>query len=779
MTFTKEIIDFSRLSPDEIRSKLNEYGIPLTVEEILKIQEDFLGRPPSLAECVLFSIEGSEHCSYKSSRSHLEQFVTDGPTVILGAKEDAGVVAIATDAEGRRYGVVVSHESHNHPSQIVPYEGAATGVGGNVRDVCCMGAEVIAVADALRFGDIRLPRTKWIHDGVVDGIAGYGNPLGIPNVGGDLYYDPGYNDNCLVNVVTLGIVREDEIVHSYAPENAAGYDLILVGKPTDNSGFGGASFASLELEEEKREQNKGAVQEPNAFLERHLLKATYALFDLLKKKGYLHRVGFKDLGAGGVACASVELADTAGYGAEVWLDKVHVSMDHLHPSVVLCSETQERFMWVSPPDLTPLILEHYNQTFDLPGVSELAQARVIGKIRRDQQYIVHTNGEEIVKASASKVTKGFLYQRPFRKPNRTFSEPDLPEPRDYNEILLQLLAHENIASRRPIFETYDKQVQGRTIVEAGRADAGVLAPFNENRYPQEVRQVGIALSVDHNPRYCRIDPYWGAVNAVVESVRNVAAVGATPQAMTDCLCFGNPEKPEQMWEFVEATRGVAETCKAIHLKEYPDAPLPIVAGNVSFYNESKNGAIPPSPIVSCVGRLADVSRTVTLGFKQPDSILLLIGARKDECGGSVYYSLFDHLGANVPKPDPAEVQSQVYALTDTIGKGLVLAAHDISDGGIAVALAEMSLGGNLGCEVTVPGDFRTDKILFSETGGFVLEIPPANLAAVNTIFKNYALEPIKLGKTTGHQSIVINDVIRLSIWKAQEAWKDGLRDKLL
>ncbi|NOZ02994.1 MAG: phosphoribosylformylglycinamidine synthase subunit PurL [FCB group bacterium] len=779
MTFTKEIIDFSRLSPDEIRSKLNEYGIPLTVDEILKIQEEFLGRPPSLAECVLFSIEGSEHCSYKSSRPHLAQFVTDGPTVILGAKEDAGVVAIATDADGRRYGVVISHESHNHPSQIVPYEGAATGVGGNVRDVCCMGAEVIAVADALRFGDIRLPRTKWIHDGVVDGIAGYGNPLGIPNVGGDLYYDPGYNDNCLVNVVTLGIVREDEIVHSYAPENAAGYDLILVGKPTDNSGFGGASFASLELEEEKREQNKGAVQEPNAFLERHLLKATYALFDLLKKKGYLQRVGFKDLGAGGVACASVELADTAGYGAEVWLDKVHVSMDHLHPSVVLCSETQERFMWVSPPEITPLILEHYNQTFDLPGVSELAQARVIGKIRRDQQYIVHTNGEEIVKAAAPKVTKGFLYQRPFQKPERTFSEPELPEPGDYNEILLRLLAHENIASRKPIFETYDKQVQGRTIVEAGQADAGVMAPFNEHRYPEEIRRIGIALSVDHNPRFCRIDPYWGAVNAVVESVRNVAAVGATPQAMTDCLCFGNPEKPEQMWEFVEATRGVAEACKAIHLKEHPEAPLPIVAGNVSFYNESKNGAIPPSPIVSCVGRLNDVSKTVTSRFKQPDSTLLLIGARKDECGGGVYYSLFDHLGANVPQPDLDEVQNQVYALTDAIEKGLILAAHDISDGGIAVALAEMSLGGNLGCEVNVPGDFRIDKILFSETGGFVLEISPQNLAAVNTIFKNYGLEPISVGKTTEHQSIIINDVIRLSIMKAKEAWKDGLREKLL
>jgi phosphoribosylformylglycinamidine synthase len=777
--FQNEIIDFSNRSPEEIRQLLDHYNIPLTPDEILKIQREFLGRPPTLAECILFSIEGSEHCSYKSSRPHLEQFVTDGPTVILGAREDAGIVAIATDNAGHRYGIVMSHESHNHPSQIVPYEGAATGVGGNVRDVACMGAEVIAVADSFRFGEITSPRTKWIHEGVVAGIAGYGNPLGIPNIGGDLYYDRGYNDNCLVTVVTLGIVREDEVIHSYAPENAAGYDLILVGKPTDNSGFGGASFASLELEEEKKEQNKGAVQEPNAFLERHLLKATYALFAKLKAAGQLHRVGFKDLGAGGVACASVELADNAGYGAEVWLDRVHRSMDHLHPSVILCSETQERFMWVAPPEVTPLILEHYNQTFDLPGVSEGAQARVIGKIREDRQYVVHANGEEIVHAPAPEVTRGFLYRRPTHRPQRNFTEPDLPEPADYNAVLLRLLAHENIASRRPIFETYDKQVQGRTVIEAGRADAGVMAPFNSAAFPEEIRPVGIALATDHNPRYCRIDPYWGAVNAVVEAVRNVAAVGATPQAITDCLCFGNPEKPEQMWEFAEAARGVADACRGLHLKEHPEAPLPIIAGNVSFYNESRRGAIPPSPIISCLGRLADASRAVTLSFKRADSTLLLVGERKDECGGSVYYALFDALGANVPRPDLAEVQNQVYAVTEAIATGLVAAAHDISDGGVAVALAEMSFAHGVGCEVTLPGTLRADRLLFSETGGFILEVEAKHLAAVMTIMRHYGVPVQPIGHTTEHQVIAIDPHIYLPIPKAREAWEEGLREKLL
>ena len=393
IVFTKEIVDFTGLTDEEILGRLRKLNIPLTAQEALKIQNEMLGRAPSLAELILFSIQGSEHCSYKSSRIHLKQFTTEGPDVVLGAKEDAGVVSIATDNKGNRWCIVMSHESHNHPSQIVPYEGAATGVGGNVRDVMCMGAEVIACTDSFRFGNIKKNKTRWIHNGVVAGIAGYGNPLGIPNIGGDIYYHEGYNENCLVTLVTLGIVQENNILHSYAPENADGYDLILIGKPTDNSGFGGASFASLELEEDKKEQNKGAVQEPNAFLERHLLKSSYALFKTLKEKDLINRVGFKDLGAGGVACASVELAETSGYGAEVWMDKIHVGMDNLHPSVYLCSETQERFMWVSPPEITPLIVEHYNTVFDLPGVSEGAQASVIGKIRNNGQYIVH-NGDE-------------------------------------------------------------------------------------------------------------------------------------------------------------------------------------------------------------------------------------------------------------------------------------------------------------------------------------------------------------------------------------------------
>ena len=777
MSFTKETVDLAGLSDDQIKQRLTDLNIAITPQEALKIQNEMLGRPPSISELVLFSIQGSEHCSYKSSRNHLKQFTTEGPDVVLGAKEDAGVVSIVEDNEGFRWCIVMSHESHNHPSQIVPYEGAATGVGGNVRDVMCMGAEVIGCTDSFRFGELSSNKTRWIYDGVVSGVAGYGNPLGIPNIGGDLYFDKGYNENCLVTLVTLGVVREDHIIHSFAPKNADGYDLILIGKPTDNSGFGGASFASLELEEDKKEQNKGAVQEPNAFLERHLLKSSYALFDILKERDLIDKVGFKDLGAGGVACASVELAETSGYGSEVWMDKIHKGMKGLHPSVYLCSETQERFMWVSPPDLTPTILDHYNKVFDLPGVSKGARASVIGKIREGGQYVVHDGKEKIVNASAEEVTRGFLYDRPFSSPVATFSEPELSIPSELGETLLNVLSHENIASREPIFEKYDKQVQGRVTVESGLSDSGVITPFNSKNYPKEIRKVGIALSTDHNPRYSMIDPYWGGVNAVVEAMRNVAAVGATPHAVTDCLCFGNPEKPSQMWEFVEGTRGVSDACNAITLKDNPEHPTPIIAGNVSFYNESKNGSIPPSPIVSCLGRLKNIEHVLPMHFQCSGSDILMIGERKNELGGSIFYQLFEELGSNIPRPDLVEVRDQIYAITDCAEKALVLSCHDISDGGAATSIAEMTFGNNIGCSIKISSQLREHQVLFSETGGFILETAKDKTEEVMQVFKAYDLETFFIGETGGER-IQLNNTLNIKILEAKDRWEQGLRDKL-
>jgi len=777
MAFTKETIDFSKIDTEQIQKKLTELNIPLTVKETLKIQNEMLGRAPSLAELVLFSIQGSEHCSYKSSRKHLKKFTTEGPDVVLGAKEDAGVVSITEDNDGHRWCIVMSHESHNHPSQIVPYEGAATGVGGNVRDVMCMGAEVIACTDSLRFGEIKKNKTKWIHDGVVAGIAGYGNPLGIPNIGGDLYYHEGYNENCLVTLVTLGIVREDHIIHSYAPKDANNYDLILIGKPTDNSGFGGASFASLELEEEKKGRNKGAVQEPNAFLERHLLKSTYALFDILKKENLINKVGFKDLGAGGVACASVELAETSGYGAEIWMEKIHIGIKGLHPSVYLCSETQERFMWVCPPEITPMIIDHYNNVFDLPKVSSGAQASVIGKITENGMYVVHNGSEKIVDAPASEVTKGFLYDRPYNKIKKDHREPKIVKPDNYNDILIKILSHENVCSRKPIYEKYDKQVQGRTYTETGLADAGVMAPFNSSQYPKEIRKTGIALSTDHNPRYGLIDPYWSGVNAVVEAMRNVASVGATPHAITDCLCYGNPEKPQQMWEFVEGVRGINDACKTITLKHSPEFPTPIIAGNVSFYNESKNKSIPPSPIVSCLGKIKNVKKTTTMSFKNENSSIIMIGKRKNELGGSIYYSLQNELGKELPKPSLVEVKNQIYGITDCIENDLIVSCHDISEGGIATALCEMTFENFIGCTIKIDSKMSNEKTLFTETGGFILEAKNDQVESIKSIFNQYNLDIYIIG-STGGKEIKINDVINVSIANAKKSWENGLRNKL-
>lgn len=772
------VVDFSTLSHDDAVQFLKTHRIGLTPDEVLTIQHTLLKRPPTFAELVLWSIQGSEHCSYKSSRVHLKSFVTEGPGVILGAKEDAGIVAIATDDAGCRYGLVVSHESHNHPSQIVPYEGAATGVGGNIRDVCCMGAEVIAVADSLRFGDLKNPETHWIHRGVTAGIAGYGNPIGVPNVAGDVYYHPGYQNNCLVTVVTLGIVREDDVIHSYAPKEATDYVFILVGKPTDNSGFGGASFASATLDQAST-LNKGAIQEPNAFLQRHLLKANYALFARLKQEGLIDRVGFKDLGAGGIACASVELAEAGGYGAEIDLDAVPVMDESLPPAVVLCAETQERFMWVVPASLAPSILAHYNETFALPSVSHKAAAAIIGRVRSDGQYIVRAKGQCIVDAKAELITKGIVYNRPYHARVTDHQEPMLAAPTDYQALFLTLLAHENIASRAPILETYDKQVQGRTLLEAGCADAGVLQPFNDPSYPEEIQHTGVALSLDHNPRYNEIDAYWGAVNAVCESIRNVVAVGASPIAITDCLCFGNPEKPEQMNDFVEAVKGIVDACQAVSLKAYPDATLPVIAGNVSLYNESATGAIPPSPMICCVGQLPDVRNVITRSFKYPETKLVLIGERQNECGGSVYYDVMGELGANVPKPDLAQFATQITVLQQAMDAGLILSAHDISEGGIAVAIAEMTFGSSFGARVALSTSLPLDQALFGETGGFVLEVARDKVKALQQLFSDASLYCDVIGETTVNQRIRINDVIDVAVSDAQSRFDHGLRERLL
>ncbi len=763
--------DLQQMDDQAIGSLLNEHTIGLTIDEAKKLQFDILHRAPTLAELILFGIEGSEHCSYKSSRPYLKLFTTDGKDVILGAKEDAGIVRIADDKSGKSYGIIMSHESHNHPSQLVPYEGAATGVGGNVRDVCCMGGQVIAQADDLRFGSIDNPKNKWIYEGVVSGIAGYGNPIGVPNLGGGLQFDPGYDDNCLVTVVSLGLIDADAIVHSFAPKDAVGYDLILVGKPTDNSGFGGASFASFELEEDQHEQNKGAVQEPNAFLGRHMIKSSVELFEKLKAMDAIDRIGFKDLGAGGIACASVELVDEAGYGAVVEVERIHIADGEYEPHVILCAETQERYMWVSPKDLTPMILDHYNKEYALPEISKGAAAKVIGYVTEETDYVVTYHGAKLVDAPASEVTKGFLYYREVGELRTPPEEPSIPAPEDYNQVLLDLLASENIASRHPLYEQYDKQVQGRTAVEAGAGDSGIMTPFNDAAYPEELRKVAVTLTTDQNPRQNRIDAYQGAVNAVAEAYCNTVACGAVPVALSDCLCYGNPEKPEQMRLFVDGCKGVADASSFFS--------IPVIAGNVSLYNESGNGSIPPSPMIAVLGRIEDVTTALGSHIPEGEYELLLAGKRKPELGGSVYYQLAGKTGNSIPRPDLKELQSIGTAIGACAAEHLISACHDISEGGLAVALSEMLFTSGIGARVSVTDGIDPVSFLFGESFGFILAVKKDDLTACTEQFAAEGVSLIPLGTTTpGNGEIVVGELISLPVEKAKYEWLHGLRRRL-
>jgi phosphoribosylformylglycinamidine synthase len=765
---------FSKMTDEEIARALEDNKVALSVDEAKQV-EALLGRPPTLTEAIVWGIQGSEHCSYKSSRSHLKSLPTEAPNIMLGVGEDAGIVTFAEDKVGKRYGLIMAHESHNSPSHVVPYEGAATGVGGIVRDIIVMGGRAVASADALRFGQPDRPLTQRIAQGVVEGIGGYGNPLGVPNLTGDVYFDESFNENCLVNVVALGALREDEIIHSYAPETAEGYEVIIVGKPTDNSGMGGAAFASREVKEEEKTTNKGAVQEPNPFLERHLAAASYALFEKLKQQGELNKVSLKDMGAGGNVCATVEQLEHNDFGAEIDLSKVHTSLEGLHPSVIACAETQERICWICDPSLTQQILKHYNEDWDLPGVSVGARASVVGKVTRGN-YVVKFGDEVLLDAKAKDVTKGVVAERPFKEPQREFTEPELEMP-NLEASFKALLARPNIASRLPIYENYDKVVQGQTVIQTGHADAGLLAPFVHRAEVPEIHKVGAALAVAAVPRYGLISPYWSGVNAVAESMRRVAALGATPWAATDCLNYGNPEIPEQMWELVEGIRGVKEALEGVGHLDY-ESPLPVVSGNVSLYKQSKNGSVAPSPIIGMVGRMDNVDKAVNWQLKAAGNALYLIGARKDECGGSEYYAMQSELGAQLPQPDFKTLRSELELMIAAVDQSLIQSSSVIGVGGLALALTKMMVGGRgegqLGMNIQMDSSLRADTWLFSETGGFVVEVQDA--AAFEALCTEKQIQPIRLGEVTEAPSLKIDTQLNLELSELKDIWLSSLRN---
>ena len=726
----------------------------LSVDEARRIR-DLIGRDPSAAELHIFDTMWSEHCSYKSSRAILKKYLpTEGSRVVLGPGEDAGVVRLA-EVGGTSYVLVVAHESHNHPSQILPVEGAATGIGGIVRDVYCMGADVVGVMDALRFGDPEGKRSesvKEIFAGVVRGIWEYSNALGVPNVGGDLFFDGGYDENCVVNVIALGLAREGDIIRSRVPGRAAHepYDIIIVGKPTDMSGLGGATMASRVLDL-GGESSFSTVQLHDPFLKRVLTVATARVLDFVRAEGL--EIGFKDLGAGGIACAVSEVVGAGGFGGDVDLDRVHTASEEMEAYAIACSETQERYCLAVPASASARVTAIYNDDYELPHIYRGARASVVGRVTAEARVVMRYRGEVAIDLPVEIINQGISYER------KALPRPKAPAapPRRSKSLKaasLGVLSLLSVSSKQFVYRHYDCEVKGRSVLKPGEADACVICVPGTS--------IGIATAADGNPRYSRIDAYLGAVHAVSESVRNVAAVGAVPVTLTDCLNFGSPEDPYVFQDFVDTVRGIGDAARGLVTFDTGEA-IPITSGNVSFYNESTSGAsIPPSPVVACYGVLADYSIATSLRFKEGDSEIVLLGKRTRNLGGSALYAAAGAEGGDLPAVNLDAERRAIHAVTEVMTRRLALACHDISEGGLLTALAEMILGetgrGKIGAEINLDfaADLEPEEALFSEAGGFVLEVSRQSRADVLGACSRFGAEVWSIGRTVGLPELVVS-----------------------
>jgi len=743
--------------PVAVSAALERRGVRLEPGEVECLGE-LLGRPPSWAEAVLFGILWSEHCSYKSTRHLLRRLPSCAPQVILGPGEDAGVVALPPPCED--LALVMAHESHNHPSQVLPVEGAATGVGGIVRDVGCMGAEVVGVLDALRFGDPAGDvHVRDVVRGVVEGIAGYANALGVPNLGGETTFASGYDANCLVNVMAVGLVPVAGLLRSRVPEGPGPWAFVLVGKPTDGSGFGGASFASGELGGEQR----GAVQLPDPFLKRVLHVANAEAFRRVRARGI--PAGFKDLGAGGLACATSELAAAGGRGAEIVLDRLHRVAEPLPAEVLLCAETQERFCWVVPESFASELAAIYNEEFDLGTVYPGAGASVLGAACDEPRYRVSWRGETLVDCAVEAITAGRRVERPARRRRpaaRLRAADGGLAPR---EALLRLLGSPALASREYLHRHYDSEVQGRTWLRPGEADAAVIRVAAD-------RPTGLAFAVGGDPWWCAADPELGARHAVAEAARNVACTGARPWALTDCLNFGHPTDPLVMGDLEASIEGLAAAAEALGGLAARGAALPFVSGNVSLHNQSGERAIPPSPMVLCAGVLRAVETAVGQGLRQPGDFLVLVGEPRDDLGGSAFVrEVLGGDGGAPPALDLAlEARLQELAVI-AAEERWVRAAHDVSCGGLAIALAEMLLAAPGGRELGIEADLsvlevETAAALFSERPGIVFAVSPERSSGLFQWAREHALPAWPVGVVRAGAGLRLRLAEGLAEWPA-------------
>jgi phosphoribosylformylglycinamidine synthase II len=657
----------------------------LSPEEYERILE-ILGREPNLVELGIFSAMWSEHCSYKSSRIHLKNLPTSGPAVIQGPGENAGIVDI-----GDGLAVAFKMESHNHPSYLEPYQGAATGVGGILRDIFTMGARPIASLDSLRFGALDAPRMRHLVDGVVRGIAGYGNCMGIPTVAGETTFHPAYDRNILVNVMNVGVVEKDRIFRGRA--EGTGNPVIYVGSKTGRDGIHGATMASEEFAGDETRQKRPTVQVGDPFTEKLLMEACLELFrtDAV--------VGIQDMGAAGLTSSSFEMAGRAGTGLEIDLSRVPVREPGMTPYEILLSESQERMLLVARRDRLATVLDVFRK-WELSAVE-------IGRVTDSGRVVLFFDGKIVADLPAAPLSdRAPLYDRPRAAPTPIGSAgwERLPEPADYGACLRAILASPNVAEKSWIWTQYDHMV-GTNTVERPGGDAAVLRIKGTSK--------AIAVKSDVNPFFCACDPYRGAAIAVAEAARSIAATGARPLAVTDCLNFGNPERPEIMGQFEAAVRGLADACRVLS--------VPVVSGNVSFYNETDGRPILPTPTVGMVGLLDDVSRHVRLPFGNVGDVIALLGESRDELGATEYLrTVHGRDEGPCPEVDLEAERRLIDLLVRVAQEGLLSSAHDVSDGGLAVALAESAMTGGIGADVRLDRALRLSSLLFGETTGRVV-----------------------------------------------------------
>jgi len=731
--------------PEITPELIEEHGI--TSEEYEQIL-DILGRKPSFTELGVFSVMWSEHCSYKNSKLLLKTLPTTGPRVLQGPGENAGIVDI-----GDGLALAFKIESHNHPSAVEPYQGAATGVGGILRDIFTMGARPIALLDSLRFGDIGDERVKYLFRGVVSGIADYGNCVGIPTVAGEVYFDPEYRGNPLVNVMAVGLMRKDDII--LAKTGKPGDPVIYYGGSTGPDGIHGATFASEELGEDS-EDRRPSVQVGDPFTEKLIMEATLELV----QKGLL--VGVQDMGAAGLTCSTCEMASRGETGIEIDLDRVPKRAEGLSAYEIMLSESQERMLACCEEEKEPevrAVLERWG-----------LEAHRVGRVTEDGIMTVTQGDRVVARIPACRLAEESpIYKRETSVPEyydyvRKLDMENLDAPEDFNFVLLDLLSHPSLASKRWVYRQYDHMIQLRTVVLPG-GDAAVL------RIPGTDRAV--AVTVDGNGFYVYLDPRVGTMIAVVEAARNLVVTGAEPLAVTNCLNFGNPMKPEIFWQFENAVTGLREACE--------EFGTPVTGGNVSFYNETEGRAVYPTPVIGMVGLIEDRKHVTPAGFQKRRDKIVLLGYSKMELGGSFY--LRTHYGIRkgpCPKLNLGEEKKVQEICLQAIRRGLVRSAHDVAEGGLGVALAEcciMSPEG-LGARIEYPVKKRDDILLFGESQSMILlTVPEERLKEVERMAFQEQLPYTVLG-TVGGDSLSINETIDVRVDMMKRAYEGAITRSL-